>query len=66
MVKDNEPDHVPVLVDERDQETEPCQTGLRRAKRKPNPIATGRLQSRRLFSTLLARSLTEVLSAVGF
>jgi ATP-dependent DNA ligase len=43
IVKNNEPDHVPVLVDEREQETEPCQTGLRRAKRKPNPIATGRL-----------------------
>src|SRR6266478_3906679 len=49
-----EPDAVtpPVRFDEREQETEPGQTGLRRAGRKPNPIATGRLTSLRLFSTL--------------
>src|SRR5713226_8762337 len=49
-----EPDAVtpPVRFDEREQETEPGQTGLRRAGRKPNPIATGKLTSLRLFSTL--------------
>jgi hypothetical protein len=49
-----EPDAVtpPVRFDERGQETEPGQTGLRRVQRKPNPIATGRLQPLRLFSTL--------------
>jgi hypothetical protein len=31
----------------------PSQTGLRRAKRTPNPTPTGRLQLLRLFSTLL-------------
>jgi hypothetical protein len=41
-----------VRFDEREQETEPGQTGLRRVKRKPNPKATERLQSLRLFSTL--------------
>ena len=54
-----EPDagNLPVRFDEREQETEPSQTGLRRVKRKPNPIATGRLKSLRLFSTLLAFTL---------
>ena len=37
---------------EREQETEPGQTGLRRVKRKPSPTATGRLKPLRLFSTL--------------
>ena len=50
-----EPDagNLPVRFDEREQETGPGQTGLRRAQRKPNPTATGRLQLLRLFSTLL-------------
>src|SRR2546427_12357212 len=50
-----EPDagNLPVRFDEREQETEPGQTGLRRAKRKPNPTTTGRIQSPRPFSTLL-------------
>ena len=50
-----EPDagNLPVRCDEREQETESSQTGLRRAGRKPSPIATGRLQPLRLFSTLL-------------
>jgi len=43
----------PVRFDEREQEIEPSQTGLRRARRKPSPIATGRLKPLRLFSTLL-------------
>ena len=49
-----EPDagNLPVRFDEREQETEPSQTGLRRARRKPRPIATGRLKPLRLFSTL--------------
>ena len=49
-----EPDAVtpPVRFDEREQETEPGQAGLRRVKRKLNPTATKRLQSLRLFSTL--------------
>ena len=49
-----EPDAVtpPVRFDEREQETELGQTGLRRAKRKPSPTATGRLRPLRLFSTL--------------
>src|ERR1019366_324791 len=36
-----EPDagNLPVRFDEREQETEPSQTGLRRVKRKPNPIS---------------------------
>src|SRR5450759_1285882 len=42
----------PGRFDEREQETEPSQTGLRRAQRKPNPTATGRLKPLRLFSTL--------------
>ena len=50
-----EPDAVtpPVRFDKREQETEPGQTGLRRAQQKPRPTATGRLTSLRLFSTLL-------------
>ena len=53
-----EPDagNLPVRFDEREQETESCQTGLRRARRKLRPIATGRLKPLRLFSTLLAIS----------
>ncbi len=49
-----EPDagNLPVRFDEREQETEPSQTGLRRAKRKLSPSATGRLKPLRLFSTL--------------
>ena len=49
-----EPDAVtpPVRFDEREQETEPGQTGLRRAPRKLSPTATGTLKSLRLFSTL--------------
>jgi hypothetical protein len=35
------------------------QTGLRRARRKPRPIATGRLKPMRLFSTLLAITLVD-------
>ena len=56
-----EPDAVtpPVRFDEREQETEPGQTGLRRAKRKPSPTATGRLKSLRLFSTLPELRLLE-------
>jgi hypothetical protein len=56
-----EPDagNLPVRFDEREQETEPGQTGLRRARRKPRPIATGRLKPLRLFSTLLAISLID-------
>ena len=42
-----------------EQETEPNQTGLRRAERTPNPTATGRLQLLRLFSTLLAIRLND-------
>ena len=50
-----EPDagNLPVRFDEREQETELRQTGLRRAMRK-QPTATGRLRPLRLFSTLLA------------
>src|SRR5713101_6075350 len=56
-----EPDagNLPVRFDEREQETGPGQTGLRRAQRKPNPTATGRLQLLRLFSTLLAITLID-------
>ena len=43
----------PDPTDEREQETESGQTGLRRARRKLRPIATGRLPPLRLFSTLL-------------
>src|SRR5713226_7839970 len=55
-----EPDagNLPVRFDEREQETGPGQTGLRRAQPKPNPTATGRLQILRLFSALLVITLT--------
>ena len=54
-----EPDagNLPVRFDEREQETELSQTGLRRAKRKLSPTATGRLKPLRLFSTLLSITL---------
>src|ERR1019366_10652948 len=57
-----EPDAVtpPVRFDEREQETESGQTGLRRAKRKPSPTATGRLKTLRLFSTLPQNPRPEV------
>src|SRR5271157_3125848 len=42
----------PVRFDERGQETEPSQAGLRRRSESPAKIATGRLQRLRLFSTL--------------
>ncbi len=50
-----EPDagNLPVRFDERGQETGPSQTGLRWARRKLRLTTTGRLQSLRLFSTLL-------------
>src|SRR5215831_15881532 len=53
-----EPDagNPPVRFDEREQETEPSQTGLRR-RRESFVSATGRLKPLRLFSTLLAISL---------
>ena len=62
-----EPDagNLPVRFDEREQETGPSQTGLRRATRKPHPTATGRLQLLRLFSTLLANSLAIQLGGAG-
>src|SRR6266851_1394996 len=49
-----EPDagNLPVRFDEREQETELRQTGLRRRSESP-PQATGRLKPLRLFSTLL-------------
>src|SRR6266481_8424078 len=63
-----EPDagNPPVRFDEREQETEPGQTGLRWARRKPRPIATGRLKPLRLFSTLLndAAAAPRILLAV--
>jgi len=54
-----EPDagNLPVRFDEREQETESGQTGLRRVQRKLRPSATGRLQPLRLFSTLLSIAL---------
>ena len=57
-----EPDAVtpPVRFDEREQETESSQTGLRRVQRKPSPTATGRLKPLRLFSTLPNRPETVV------
>src|SRR5664280_1190226 len=55
LFREPDPGNLPVRFDEREQETEPCQTGLRRTRRKPSPIATGRLRSLRLFSTLLFR-----------
>jgi len=56
-----EPDAVtpPVRFDEREQETESGQTGLRRAERKLSPRATGRLKPLRLFSTLPQNPLLE-------
>src|ERR1700686_128203 len=51
--------NLPVRFDERERKTEPGPTGLRRAKRKPNPTASGRLPSLRLFSTLLAIALID-------
>ena len=50
-----EPDagNPPVRFDEREEETELSQTGLRRRGEKAPPIATGRLPLLRLFSTLL-------------
>ena len=56
-----EPDagNLPVRFDEREQETEPRQTGLRRRRRKPRQLTTGRLKSLRLFSTLLAITLID-------
>ena len=53
-----EPDagNLPVRFDERGQETELCQTGLRR-QRESLVKATGRLTPLRLFSTLLPISL---------
>jgi hypothetical protein len=54
-----EPDagNLHVRFDEREQETESGQTGLRRAKRKLHPSATERLTPLRLFSTLLPIAL---------
>src|SRR5207248_7484719 len=51
-----EPDagNLPVRFDEREQETGPGQTGLRLVRRKLLQLTTGRLQSLRLFSTLLS------------
>jgi hypothetical protein len=56
-----EPDagNPPVRFDEREQETEPSQTGLRGMRRKPSHMPTGRLQSLRLFSTLLSIALND-------
>src|SRR5215469_9487161 len=53
-----EPDagNPPVRFDEREQETEPSQTGLRR-RRESFVSATGRLKPLRLFSTLLLITL---------
>jgi len=55
-----EPDagNPPVRFDEREQETELGQTGLRRVTRK-RPTATGRLKPLRLFSTLLNDSVIQ-------
>src|SRR5207253_8151114 len=50
----------------RQQETEPGQTGLRWARRKPRPIATGRLKPLRLFSTLLIGPSEGVLSVMAW
>src|SRR5215467_6090662 len=49
--------NLPVRFDEREQETESCQTGLRGRGRKPGHTPTGRLSSLRLFSTLLPITL---------
>jgi hypothetical protein len=62
LFREPDAENLPVRFDEREQETGPGQTGLRRVTRKLNPTATGRLQLLRLFSTLLA-SLT--MSAVS-
>jgi hypothetical protein len=53
-----EPDagNLPVRFDEREQETESGQTGLRRSC-ESIPTATGRLKPLRLFSTLLSVTL---------
>jgi len=68
-----EPDagNLPVRFDEREQEAELCQTGLRRARRKPCPIATGRLKPLRPFSTggvisIVARVQTKLRSQSQF
>ena len=60
-----EPDagNLHVRFDEREEETEPRQTGLRRRCAKAPSTTTGRLQSLRLFSTLLAIELTELKKA---
>jgi hypothetical protein len=57
-----EPDagKLPVRFDEREQETESSQIGLRWAWRKPPNTTTGRLQLMRLFSTLLDRNQSPV------
>jgi hypothetical protein len=62
-----EPDagNPPVRFDEREEETELSQTGLRQAWRKPSPIATGRLQPLRLFSTLLNMPCSERNKSAG-
>src|SRR5262249_40441393 len=54
-----EPDagNLPVRFDEREEETEPSQTGLRRRCAKVPSTTTGRLKLLRLFSTLLAITL---------
>jgi hypothetical protein len=62
-----EPDagNLPVRFDEREQETELRQTGLRRVC-ESTPTATGRLKPLRLFSTLLAIALSgRVVSAIA-
>ena len=55
----------PVRFDEREQETESSQTGLRRAGRKPSPIATGRLQPLRLIVIQEVRFEEEISTAVA-
>src|SRR5690349_10086834 len=54
-----EPDagNLPVRFDEREQETEPSQTGLRRRSESPAYEATGRLTPLRLFSTLRYKAI---------
>ena len=63
-----EPDagKLPVRFDEREQETESSQIGLRWAWRKPPNTTTGRLQLMRLFSTLLALYPTTSPTRSGF
>src|SRR5215831_667633 len=60
-----EPDagNLPVRFDEREEETEPSQTGLRRRCAKVPSTTTGKLKSLRLFSTLLP--ITLKVSATG-